>query len=314
MTAADRETEHPMVELAVVERARRRMGEALFTRVAGQQGPARRQRIHGRPGPRWFPADAAIRRVHGDASMFVGGVRALLLQSLHPQAMAAVAAHSGYQGDPWGRLERTSTFLAMTTFGAADDAETAVAHVRAVHERVRGTTPDGVPYVASDPHLLRWVHVAEVDSFLAAHQRYGERPLDPAGCDRYVADAAVVGRRLGIPDPPLTLAELRDQLEAYRPELAATPAAREAARFILLRPPVPVVVMPAYSALTSAAVALLPPWARRPLGLPYLPPVEATLVRAAGWGITSLIRWVLPPAPPTPGLLPTVLPTRLSPA
>ncbi|NMR19825.1 oxygenase MpaB family protein [Cellulomonas fimi] len=291
-----------MVELALVEGVRRRMGDALFARVAGTKGPARRQRIHGRPGPRWFPADAAIRRVHGDASMFVGGVRALLLQSLHPQAMAAVAAHSGYQGDPWGRLERTSTFLATTTFGAADDAAAVVAHVRAVHGRIRGTTPDGVPYAASDPHLLRWVHVAEVDSFLAAHQLYGEHPLDPAGCDRYVADVAVVGRRLGVIDPPTTLRELRAELEAFRPELAATPAAREAARFILLRPPVPVVALPAYSALTGAAVALLPPWSRRPLGLPYLPPVEQTVVRAAGRGITSLIRWVLPPAPATPGL------------
>jgi uncharacterized protein (DUF2236 family) len=285
-----------MSEVALVEAARRRVGAALFARVAGSQGDARRERIHGRPGPRWFAEGAAIRRVHGDASMFVGGLRALLLQSLHPQAMAAVAAHSGYRSDPWGRLQRTSTFLAMTTFGAADDAATAIAHVRSVHERVSGVTAEGLAYAASDPHLLRWVHVAEVDSFLAAHQRYGAHPLDRAGCDRYVAEAAEVAERLGVLDPPRTVAEVADQLAGYRPELAGTAAAREAARFLLLRTPLPLVALPPYSALTGAAVALLPRWARRPLGLPYLPPLEATIGRAGGLAITSMIRWVITPA------------------
>lgn len=285
-----------MAEVALIEGVRLRVGAALFARVAGERGPANRDRIHHRPGPRWFTPDSAIQRVHGDASMFVGGLRALLLQSLHPAAMAAVAAHSGYLGDPWGRLERTSTFLAMTTFGTADDAAAAVATVRSVHERIRGVTPEGLEYAASDPHLLRWVHIAEADSFLAAHQRYGDEPLDRAGCDRYVAEVAVVGEALGVIDPPRTSAELAAQLEAYRPELAPTPAAREAARFILLRPPVPWVALPPYVALTGAAVGLLPRWARRPLGLPYLPPVEATVGRASGRAITSIIRWAMAPA------------------
>ena len=109
--------------------------------------------------------------------MFVGGIRALLVQSLHPLAMAGVAAHSGYKGDPWGRLQRTSTFLATTTFGTVEHAEELIERVRAIHERVRGTAPDGRPYAASDPHLLRWVHITEVDSFLAAYQRFGAEPL-----------------------------------------------------------------------------------------------------------------------------------------
>ncbi len=167
----------------ILEPWRRRVGTALFLRVAGPDGLESRERIHGTPGPRWFAPDAAIRRVHGDASMFVGGLRALLLQSLHPAAMAGVAGHSGYRGDPWGRLARTSTFLAVTAFGTADDAQAAVDRVRAVHARVRGRTPDGQPYRADDPDLLRWVHVAEVDSFLRAHQRFGRRPLDPGGAD-----------------------------------------------------------------------------------------------------------------------------------
>lgn len=285
-----------MGDVALVEGVRLRVGAALFARVAGERGPAQRDRIHNRPGERWFAPDSAIQQVHGDASMFVGGLRALLLQSLHPGAMAAVAAHSGYLGDPWGRLERTSTFLAMTTFGAADDAAAVVAHVRSVHERISGVTPQGLAYAASDPHLLKWVHVAEADSFLAAHQRYGDNPLDRAGCDRYVAEVAVVGEHLGVIDPPRTYAQLEAEIEAYRPELAETPAAREAARFILLRPPVPWVALPPYTALTGAAVGLLPRWARKPLGLLYLPPVEATVGRASGHAITSIIRWAMAPA------------------
>ena len=167
----------------------RRIGKELFARVAGPEGPANRERFR-MPGPRWFSDDRPIRRVHGDAAMFAGGLRALLLQSLHPLAMIAVAQHSDYRNDPWGRLQRISTFLAATTYGTVEDAERAVARVRRVHEHVTGVASDGRPYRAADPHLLRWVHVAETDSFLRCHQRYGARPLDDAGCDGYVADTA----------------------------------------------------------------------------------------------------------------------------
>ena len=118
---------------------------SIFERVAGPQGPARRAVIHGAPGERWFAEDRPIRQVHGDSAMFVGGIRALLLQSLHPLAMAGVAAHSGYRGDPWGRLQRTSYFLAVTAFGQAGDAMDAIGRVRAVHRRVTGVAPDGRP-------------------------------------------------------------------------------------------------------------------------------------------------------------------------
>jgi uncharacterized protein (DUF2236 family) len=227
--------------------------------------------------------------------MFVGGVRALLMQSLHPLAMAGVAAHSGYKGDPWGRLQRTSHFLAVTTFGPAPDAESMVARIRAVHERVRGTAPDGRAYAASDPHLLRWVHVAEVDSFLTAHQRFGQRPLDAAGRDRYVAETARVAEALGAVDPPRSEAELRDQLEEYRPELEGTPTAREAARYILLTPPLPPLARPPYAAIAAAAVALMPRWARAHLALPWLPPVDTVVARPAGAAITRTIRWAMAP-------------------
>jgi len=286
-----------MPSSAKLDRVRSAVGSAIFARVAGTDGPANRARIHLTPGPRWFAEDAPIRRVHGDASMFVGGLRALLLQSLHPLAMAGVAGHSGFRGDPWGRLQRTSTFLAVTTFGTAEHAEQAVERVRAVHSRVRGTTAAGEPYAASDPHLLGWVHVAEVDSFLRAHQAYGSQPLDAAGRDRYVAETAQVAAALGVVDPPRTETELAAQLAAYRPELRGTPAARDAARFLLLQAPLPLAARLGYGVLAAAAVGLLPRWARWPLRLPYLPLTEATVVRAAGWSITSGIRFALTPVP-----------------
>jgi uncharacterized protein (DUF2236 family) len=269
------------------------LARMIMTKVAGPDPAAERNRVHNTPGPRWFEPDRPIRRVHGDAAMFAGGLRALLLQSLHPLAMAAVSAHSGYRGDPWGRLRRTSYFLAITTYGAIPDAEEAIARVKAVHERVRGTSPDGVKYRASDPHLLKWVHIAEVDSFLAAHQRYGVQPLNASEQDLYLEDAALVARKLGVVDPPTTVAELRAAMDEYRPELRGTTEARQAARFMLVHPPVPWAVRPAYGVLTAAAVGLLPWWTRWPLRLPYLPLAEATVVRAAGEGLTWTIRWAL---------------------
>ena len=127
----------------------------------------------------WFGPGSATWTVHGDLSMLVGGVRALLLQTLHPGAMAGVADHSSYREDPLGRLHRTGAFVGATTFGTTAEAEAAVEMVKAVHRRVVGTTPEGVPYTAADPRLLLWVHATEVDSFLRAHRRYGAVTISP---------------------------------------------------------------------------------------------------------------------------------------
>jgi uncharacterized protein (DUF2236 family) len=284
---------------SVLPDVRTRLGEALFLRVAGPDGPRHRERIHFREGPRWFEAGSPITRVHGDAAMFIGGMRALLLQTLHPTAMRAVSEHSGFRGDMWGRLHRTSTFLAVTTFGVTDDAERAVAAVRRIHERVTGRLPDGTAYAASDPHLLAWVHAAEADSFLRTYQVYGRRPLDQAGRDEYVAQIGEVGRRLGVLEPPTTEAELAEVLASYRPELRGTPEAREAVRYLLLRPPLPLAARAPYAALAAAAIGLMPRWTRLPLRLPYLPVSERTVVRALGGLATGTIRWALttPPGP-----------------
>lgn len=274
-------------------KVRQRLGQGLFTMVAGPEGPANRTRIHTTPGPRWFAEDRPIRRVHADASMFVGGLRALLLQSLHPLAMAGVAEHSDYRGDPWGRLQRTSTFLAVTTFGTAGDAQRAVDRVRGIHRRVHGIAPDGRTYRADDPHLLEWVHIAEVDSFLLAYQRYGAAPLDQDGRDAYVEDTAHTAVALGVPDPPRTEAELAERIASYRGELRGTESAREAARFLLLTPPLPVLARVPYGVLAATSVSMLPAWARMPLRLPYLPPLESTAIRLAGRVLVGAIRWAL---------------------
>ncbi|WP_045875508.1 oxygenase MpaB family protein [Pseudofrankia sp. DC12] len=275
---------------------RARVGGEVFARVSGPDGARRREQIFEAAGERWFAEDRPIRRVHGDSAMFVGGLRALLLQSLHPLAMAGVAAHSDFRADPWGRLQRTSYFLAATTFGPDDEAERAVARVRGVHRRVRGTAPDGRPYAADDPHLLRWVHLAEIDSFLAAYQRYGSAPLTTAEQDGYVLDTGLVAEKLGIDDPPRTMAALGEQLAAYRPELAGTPQARQAARYLLVSAPLPLAARAPYSALAAAAVGLMPVWTRWPLRLPYLPVLEGTVGRLAGWGAVAGIRWATSPA------------------
>jgi uncharacterized protein (DUF2236 family) len=282
-----------MRALDAADRIRGRIGAAIVERVAGPQVTSRPRPSAPPPGERWFAEDRPIRVVHSDSAMFIGAIRALLLQSLHPLAMAAVAEHSDYRGDPWGRLQRTSHFVGVTTFGRTVEAQQAIARVRAIHQRVTGTAPDGRPYAASDPHLLTWVHIAEADSFLRAHACFGSRPLDQAGRDEYVCDMARIGTELGVPDPPRTEAELAERIRAYRSELVATAEAREAARFLLLHPPLPVLARAPYGVLAAAAVSLLPGWARRPLYLPRLPVTETVLVRPAGQAMVHAIHWAI---------------------
>ncbi|HEX3929977.1 MAG TPA: oxygenase MpaB family protein [Nocardioides sp.] len=270
---------------------RARLGEALFRRVAGPDGDRHRARIHGTPGPRWFAPGSPITVVHGDSSMFVGGIRAVLLQTMQPQAMTAVAEHSGYRGDMWGRLARTSRFLAVTTFGTADDAQQAVDAVRAIHDRVHGAMPDGTAYDANDPHLLEWVHVAEIESFLLAHRRYGRRRLDQEGYDEYVRQTAQVARRLGVTDPPSSEAELHACVERFRPELRAIDHARDAVAYLVREPDLPLVARPPYWVLVAAAIGLMPPWTREPLDLPTLPVAHDRVADLLGHAATRTVRW-----------------------
>jgi uncharacterized protein (DUF2236 family) len=250
------------------------------------------------PGERWFAQDRPIRIVHADTSMFIGGLRALLLQSLHPLAMAGVAQHSDFRHDPWGRLQRTADFLAATTFGPAQESQRAIDMVKAVHERVRGVARDGRTYEANDPHLLKWVHIAELDSFLAAHDRYGQIELTDDQRDGYVEDMALIASALGVIDPPRTVAQLRQQLGAYRRELRSSPEARDVARYLVFSPPLPVVARAPYAVLSAAAISLLPVWARIPLRLPWFPISEKVVVAPAGNALVSTLRWAMAPSAP----------------
>ena len=280
-----------------LETVRDSLGSALRTRVAGPDGERRMMQLMDPSAPRWFADDRPIRRVHADAAMFIGGLRALLVQSLHPLAMAGVAQHSDYRTDPWGRLQRTADFLAATSFGPAEEAQRAIDVVNRVHERVVGAASDGRTYSARDPHLLRWVHIIEIDSFLSTHQRFGEFPLDSAGCDDYVKDTAVIARKLGVPAPPESVRSLRDQISSYRGEIRGTKESRDAMRYLLFEPPLPPVARAAYSLLVAATLASLPRWSRPHLGLPYLPITERLALQPLGDVITRAVRWAMPPRP-----------------
>ena len=276
---------------------RRRLSAALRARVAGPDADERAARIWLAPGERRFAPTDPICRVHNHAGMYAGGLRALLLQSLHPLAMAGVGEHSGYRGDPWGRLQRTSEFIAMTTFGPVDDAQRMVDHINRVHGTVSGTASDGRPYDARDPHLLTWVHVGEIDSFLTAYQRYSRTPLTPGEADTYVAQTGWAAGELGVPDPPQTVADLQSRLTAYRPELEVTDGARDAASFLLREPPLPWAARPGYWLLAAAAVSMLPDYARDLLGLrvggPLDPVAERFVLRPAGRLGTAAVAWAL---------------------
>jgi uncharacterized protein (DUF2236 family) len=274
-----------------LENVRMALAATLRERIIGDNAEEKSRTIMLAEGPRWFDEDRPIRRVHSDASMFIGGIRALLLQSLHPLAMAGVAQHSDFRSDPWGRLQRTADFLAITTFGTADMADNIIERIHAVHETVKGTTRDGIAYEANDPHLLRWVHVAEVDSFLTTYQTFAETPLSAKDADGYVEDMAVVARKMGIPAPPTSVKGLRDQLNSYRRELRSTPESRDAAKYLLIEPPLDAKGKVAYATLCAAAISTLPVWARKDLRLPWLPLTERLAFRPLGTAATKILRW-----------------------
>lgn len=271
---------------------RRSLQSAIRQTVAGGRPPVRdlSQPVVGEAG--LFGPESVTWRIHADASMFIGGVRALFLQTMHPLAMAGVAEHSDYRSDPLGRLANTAQYVALTTYGTTEQAEAVIARVKAVHQRVAGVAPGGRAYSANDPHLLSWVQQALIDSFLRAYKRYGAEPLTAEEADRYVAEQAVVAERFGCDAIVTSVAELKERLRDERPELRADPAARTTARF-LVAPPLPLLARPAYGVLAAAAVGLLPRWVRRQLWLPVLPLVGPLAVEPAARTLCRTIDWVM---------------------
>ena len=237
-----------------------------------------------------FPPGSVIRRVHGDVtSMMVGGIAALLTQMLHPQALAGVWDHSGVHTDMLGRLRRTARFIAVTTFGHRDQAEAAIAKVKAIHEQVSGTLPDGTNYRASDPWLLAWVHVAGAVNFLDGWRRYAEPRMSMADQDAYFAQTGEVARLLDADPVPRSRLEAERLIRKFRGELSAD-GRTHAFRDLVLKAPVQSIAeAPVQLLLNNAAVDLMPGFAREMHGLsrPFLPPV----VRGATLGIASTLRW-----------------------
>jgi uncharacterized protein (DUF2236 family) len=227
-------------------------------------------------------------RVNGDAAMLLAGLRALLLQAVHPLAMAGVAQHSDFQEDPWGRLFRTADYVKTTSFGTTSEAQRAAAKVRGIHRGLAGIEPEaGVAYRVSDPALLLWVHCCQVESFLTTTVRCGLK-LTKAEQDTYYAEQVRNAKLIGASSAPSSVAEMADYFAEMRPSLRVTASAREAARFVLF-PPMPTTVQlatparPAWTLLASTAAAMLPRWTRRMYRLPGLPTtdVAATLAGKA---------------------------------
>lgn len=267
-------------------------GEALRHRIAGDE-ELHVTELASREDPGLFGPASIAWRIHGDPAMFVGGVRSLLLQALHPLAMAGVDQHSDYREDPWGRLNRTGRFIAATTFGSTPAAAASIDAVRRIHDRVHGRDAWGRPYSAGDPHLLRWVHVAEVDSFLDAFGRYGDGRLTDAEKDRYVEEMAEVGHRLGARRLPANRGELKAALDEFRPELESTPAARQSVRFLAAPPGLPLLARLPYAVIFAAGLASLPSYAQWMLRIPVLPLVEPLAVRPAATALTRSLGWFM---------------------
>ncbi|WP_125615170.1 oxygenase MpaB family protein [Specibacter cremeus] len=241
----------------------------------------------GDDGGHFGPASAAW-AVHGSMTTLVAGIHALLVQALHPGAMAGVHDHSNYRADPLGRLAGTIRWIFTVTYGDTAAARHASDRVLKIHEHITGVYTDAggttVPYRANDPHLLRWVHLSFTEAFLAAHKSLGARI--PGGPDAYVREWALAGKLMRVPDPPETEAELYAQLAAFGPELRYDDRVADVVRF-LRDPPLPRSQRFGYKILFAAAVSTLAPEHRAllrlavprwgPLPLPVRPAARLVL-------------------------------------
>ncbi|MCP1482717.1 histidine kinase [Pseudomonas sp. GW456-L14] len=243
--------------------------------------------------PGLFGPDAICWQVHGDfSSMLIGGISALLMQALHPLALAGVWDHSNFREDMIGRLRRTAQFISGTTFGSRQDAEWLIDKVRTIHLQIVGHAPDGRPYAASDPQLLTWVHVAEVSSFLAAHLRYRNPHLSPADQDRYYGEVALIAERLGATDVPRSRRAVADYLARMRPQLLCDERSREVLRLLLAAPAPSRLAKPFGSLMMQAGIDLLPDWASDMLGVNQ-GLLQRQLIRASVNRSAPMLRWAV---------------------
>jgi uncharacterized protein (DUF2236 family) len=221
----------------------------------------------------FFGPSSVTWRLAGDLSGPVAALRSLLMQALHPLAMAGVDQHSNWRRDPVGRLSATLGYTSTVTYGDRAGASLAAGRVRAVHEHVRGVDPvTGRPYAAADPALLVWVHAALVDSVLAANAMFGT-PLAEADANQYVSEMTVAAELVGAPREiiPSSVSGLEDYITSVRPQLRRTPAAAETMGYILDPAGLGEEVAELWQDITDATIAALPGWARDMYGYPPPP-------------------------------------------
>ena len=220
-----------------------------------------------------FGPASVVWRVHRDRSFPLAGMRSLMVQALHPLAMAGVAEHSTWQQDPFGRLAATGGYVLTVTYGDTASAMRAADRVRHVHTFVRGTDPaTGLPYHADDPELLLWVHAGMVESIVEIVTRYG-RPLEAGDPDRYVAEMVTFAEIVGVPREmvPASVDALREYIGSV-PLRQATPAAQEAIAIVLDPPGLAPELRDLWHDLGQVAVGTLPAWAREMYGFAAPPP------------------------------------------
>ncbi len=212
--------------------------------------------------PGLFGPDSVTWRIHGDfPAMMAGGIGALMLQTLHPAALAGVWDHSNFRQDLIGRLRRTTAFVAGTSYAPTGEAQRLIARVRGIHNRVHGVTEDGRPYEANDPALLTWVHVTEVSSFLRGYLLYADPALPLAVQDRYYAENAQVAIALGAAEVPTSVAEVAAYFESVQKDLHFSERSREVLAVLAnMKLPIPMAGVSKHLFL-GAGAALLPDWA-----------------------------------------------------
>ncbi|CAN1505593.1 Domain of unknown function DUF2236 [Burkholderiaceae bacterium] len=216
--------------------------------------------------PGLFGPASMVWRVHEHfTAMMVGGLSSLIVQALHPRALAAVWDHSQFRDKLKDRLSRTAFFVAATTYGSEVFAMKAIQRVNAIHSRITGTDLQGRPYVANEPVLLNWVHLVEATSFLAAYQHLAETPLSPAEADQYMAEMAVLGHLLGGVDLPSTVAAAEGQMRSYQAELRFDERAQEVVRLIASYP-TDVLDKPFMGLVLESSFDLMPDWVLQMLG------------------------------------------------
>ncbi|MEE4922780.1 oxygenase MpaB family protein [Pseudomonas alliivorans] len=243
--------------------------------------------------PGLFGPQAVCWKVHSDfTSMLVGGISALMLQALHPLALAGIWDHSNFRDDMLGRLRRTGQFLSGTTFGSTRDANWLIEKVRTIHLQIIGTAPDGRPYAASDPVLLTWVHVAEVSSFMAAHLRYVNPLLSTADQDTYYAETALVAERLGARYVPRSRQAIADYLASVRKDLVCDERSREVLRLLLDAPAPNWLAKPFGVLMMQAGIELLPTWASDMLNVAQ-GPSKRKMIRSGVNRCASVLRWAV---------------------